>query len=71
MLGQFFDPNEMGRIEKIEQARRTLERNDRAVFLSSIEQIKKEKAAASAPVGFDDLRAKQEQLRQSKKKQEK
>jgi len=71
MLGQFFEPAEMGRIERIEQDRRRLSRNDREVFLAFIEQIKKEKQACVPASGFDDLKARQELLKKSKAKQEK
>ena len=71
MLGQFFEPAEMGRIERIEQDRRRLSRNDREVFHAFIEQIKKEKQACVPASGFDDLKARQELLRKSKAKQEK
>jgi DNA primase len=70
LLGQFFEPGEMGRIEKIELERRRLSRNDRTVFLSFIEQIKKEKRELAPVSGFDDLKAKQERLRQNRAKQE-
>lgn len=70
MLGQFFNVDEMGRIEKIEIERRRLARNDREVFLSCIESIKAEKTKLSENSQadrFDDLRRMQEALKNKKK----
>jgi DNA primase len=70
MLGQMFDIDEMGRIEKIEIDRRRLARNDREVFLAYINSIKEEKAKLDENVQddpFADLRRKQEALKNKKK----
>ncbi len=66
MLGQDFDTDELGRIEKIELERRNLARNDRQVFLASIEAIREEKKAVNEEDKFADLRRKQEILRKAK-----
>ncbi len=71
MLGQMFDIDEMGRIEKIELDRRRLARNDREVFMSCIESIKTEKSRMSAnntADRFDDLKKMQEALKNKKKR---
>lgn len=67
LLGQYFNADELGRIEKIEIERRDLARNDRQVFLASIEALKRERGQVSADDPFADLRKKQEQLKQQKK----
>jgi hypothetical protein len=70
MLGQMFDVDEMGRIEKIEIDRRRLARNDRDVFLACIDGIKEEKAKLEQTADddpFADLKRKQEELKNKKK----
>lgn len=69
MLGQMFDVNEMGRIEKIEIDRRCLVRNDMAVFLSCIDSIKaeKNKIANKQSDPFEDLKKMQEAVKNKKK----
>ena len=69
MLGQMFDIDELGRIEKIEIDRRTLARNDRDVFMSCIDSIKQEKNKLSEQSNdpFEDLRKMQEAIKNKKK----
>ena len=71
MLGQMFDVDEMGRIEKIEIDRRRLAKNDREVFISCINNIKEEKnkLSESRDSGdpFGDLKKMQEALKNKKK----
>ena len=69
MLGQMFDIDELGRIEKIEIDRRRLARNDRDVFMSCIDSIKQEKNKLSEQSNdpFEDLRKMQEAIRNKKK----
>ncbi|MBQ8345092.1 MAG: DNA primase [Clostridia bacterium] len=67
LLGQFFDSAEMGRIQSMELERRQLERNDQSVFDNCVGQIKQAKQNASCPQGFDDLKAKQEEMKRAKK----
>ncbi|MBQ8331706.1 MAG: DNA primase [Clostridia bacterium] len=66
MLGQYFNADELGRIEKIELERRNLARNDRAVFLGAIEAIRKESEVVTEEDPFADLRRKQAQNKQAK-----
>ncbi len=70
MLGQMFNPDEMGRIEKLELDRRQLAKNDREVFEACIEGLKEEKRKTEAVVDtadpFGDLRAKQQALKNKK-----
>lgn len=66
MLGQFFNIDELSRIEKIEMTRRSLLRNDREVFLAAIASIKNEKEVVSDTDPFADLRRKQESLKKAK-----
>ena len=70
MLGQMFDIDEMGRIEKIEIDRRRLARNDKDVFLACINGIKEEKAKLEAVEDddpFADLKRKQQELKNKTK----
>ncbi|MBQ2384675.1 MAG: DNA primase [Clostridia bacterium] len=69
MLGQMFDIDELGRIEKIEIDRRRLARNDRDVFISCIDSIKQEKNKLSEQSNdpFEDLRKMQEAIKNKKK----
>ena len=69
MLGESFNMDELGRIEKIELERRGLARNDREVFTAAVAALKKEsskKAETNDP--FADLKAMQEMHRQAKEK---
>jgi DNA primase len=69
LLGQYFNVDEMGRIEKLEIDRRMLARNDRSVFESCIEGLKSEaskKEDVSDP--FAELKRKQEELKKKKNK---
>ena len=43
LLGEFFSPDEMGRLQGLEQKRRALTENGRSVFLGCVEALKKEK----------------------------
>ena len=43
LLGEFFSPDEMGRLQGLEQKRRALTENGRSVFLGCVETLKKEK----------------------------
>ena len=69
MLGQMFDIDELGRIERIEIDRRRLARNDRDVFISCIDSIKQEKNKLSEQSNdpFEDLRKMQEAIKNKKK----
>ena len=73
MLGQYFSIEEMGRIEKIELERRRLAKNDKEVFISCVEGLKKEKERLRSAEGdpFGDLRAKQAALKDKKNKENK
>ena len=69
MLGEDFSVDELGRIEKIEQERRALAKNDRDVFLASIRALKEESQindGAGDP--FADLKRMQERHKQAKEK---
>ena len=52
LLGQYFTPDEIGRIESMEQKRRTLASNGEDVFLEGVKNVKAEKNKAE-----DDLHA--------------
>jgi DNA primase len=43
LLGEFFSPDEMGRLQGLERKRRALTENGKSVFLGCIETLKKEK----------------------------
>lgn len=69
MLGQYFNADEMGRLEKMRQSRMALTDNGWGVFNASVASLKQERARrASEENGdkFATLRAKQEQLRKRK-----
>ena len=58
MLGQFFTPDEMGRLQGLEQKRRVLVDNGRTVFLQCVETLKKEKSLSvrEGENGIDEIR---------------
>ena len=67
MLGQEFNPDELGRLEKIELERRSLARNDREVFLAAIEAIRKEsQVRLTEEDSFADLKRMREKTKQAK-----
>ena len=69
MLGQHFNVDEIGRIEKLEVGRKDLAKNDKEVFLSCIQGLKQEKIKlAQTDDPFDDLRRKQAALKDKKNK---
>ena len=68
LLPERFNADELGRIERMEIERRSLNRNDRDVFLAAIAAIKEEKARASTTDDFaEELRRKQEAYREKQK----
>ena len=68
MLGQYFTVDEMGRIERLEMERRMLARNDREVFVSCVNGLKKEVKTAKESDPFSDLKRKQDELKKRKNK---
>ncbi len=67
LLGQFLTPEEMGRLQGLEQKRRVLTENGREVFCSCVESLKKEKnLSASKDDGIDGIKKLLEQKRQNK-----
>ena len=69
MLGADFNVDELGRIEKIEQERRSLAKNDREVFEASIAALKEEKGKESKDGDpFADLKRMQALHKQVKEK---
>ncbi len=71
MLGQRFNIDEIGRIEKIEVDRMFLNKNDREVFENCIAALKaeKQKIEQNKDDPFADLKAKQAALRNKKNKE--
>ena len=69
MLGQHFTPDEIGKLEQIEQNRRKYTINDRAVMLEYIKNLKEERAMAE---NKDDinyiLNSKRNRIREAKNK---
>lgn len=55
MLGEFFTPDEMGRIQGLEQKRRALTQNGVDVFEDCINSLKSEKAKQSQDGGVDEI----------------
>ncbi len=68
MLGQEFNADELGRIEKIELERRNLVRNDREVFLAAVSALRNEARSLSEDDKFADLRRKQEAIKEAKER---
>ena len=58
MLGQFFTPDEVGRLQGLEQKRRALTENGKSVFLQCVEALKHEKSLSSTgdEGGIDEIR---------------
>ncbi len=56
LLGEHFTPDEMGRLQGLEQKRRALSDNGKSVFFSCVETLKKEKSL-SAESGGDSIDA--------------
>ena len=56
LLGEYFSPDEMGRLQGLEQKRRALSDNGKSVFLSCVEALKKEKGL-TASEGDDSIEA--------------
>lgn len=55
MLGEFFSPDEMGRIQGIEQKRRALTQNGEQVFLECIQTLKSESGSNSDGDGIGGI----------------
>ena len=69
MLGETFTMDELGRIEKIEQERRALAKNDREVFEASVKALKEEsKKGNGGDDPFADLKLMQSLHKQAKEK---
>lgn len=67
LLGEDFNADELGRIEKIELERRDLSRNDRSVFLAAAQTIREEHAAKAEPLDLaDELKRRQEIYKKKK-----
>jgi len=57
LLGEYFTPDEMGRLQGLEQKRRALTENGKTVFLQCVEALKKEKQLSSGGEdGIDEIR---------------
>ena len=55
LLGEFFGPDEMGRLQGLEQKRRMLVENGPTVFAQCVEAVKKEKLMSQNEGGIDDI----------------
>ena len=69
LMGQYFSPDEMGRLLGLEQKRRVLTENGKSVFLQCVEALKKEKklSSSSDEGGIDEIRRLLESKRGSNK----
>ena len=58
LLGEFFSPDEMGRLQGLEQKRRMLTENGPTVFLQCVDAVKKEKQLSTPEEGggIDEIR---------------
>ena len=64
LLGEFFTPDEMGRLQGLEQKRRVLTENGNSVFLQCVETVKEEKRSSTASAdGIDEIKRLLEQKR--------
>jgi DNA primase len=64
LLGEFFTPDEMGRLQGLEQKRRVLTENGNSVFLQCVQTVKDEKRLSSASAdGIDEIKRLLEQKR--------
>lgn len=70
LLGEFFSPDEMGRIQGIEQKRRSLTQNGEDVFSECIKTLKDEKGATDADGALDEIQKLLEGKRRQMKKQQ-
>ena len=69
LLGEYFNPDEMGRLYGLEQKRRALTENGKELFLSCVETVKSEKKLTSQnDGGIDSIRLLLEQKRGAQKK---
>lgn len=68
LLGQYFTPDEIGRIESIEQKRRSLAANGEDIFLEGIKNVKAEKEKGEDDIGA--LFAKKREQAKAKKTKE-
>lgn len=69
LLGEFFSPDEMGRIQGIERKRRTLTQNGEDVLIECIRTLKNEKNAADSNGALDEIQKLLEGKRRQMKKQ--
>jgi len=67
LLGQFFTPDEMGRLQGLEQKRRALTENGREVFTQCVKALKSEKSLAQSGDGIDEIMMLLERKRQQNK----
>ncbi len=69
LLGEYFTPDEMGRLQGLEQKRRALTENGKSVFLGCVETLKKEKGLSVSDEGdsIDAIRRLLESKRGSNK----
>lgn len=69
LLGQFFSPDEMGRLQGLEQKRRMLSENGQTVFEKCVQTVKDEKKISEAEAdGIDEIRLLLERKRGDQKK---
>ena len=69
LLGEFFTPDEMGRLQGLEQKRRALTENGRELFLDCVNTVKSEKKLTlKSDGGIDSIRLLLEQKRGAQKK---
>ena len=69
LLGEYFSPDEMGRLYGLEQKRRALTENGRELFLDCINTVKSEKRLTlQADGGIDSIRLLLEKKREAQKK---
>ena len=68
LLGEFFTPDEMGRLQGLEQKRRVLTENGMQVFLQCVQTVKEEKKSSSSEANdIDEIRRLLEQKRNANK----
>ena len=69
LMGEFFSPDEIGRIYGLEQKRRALTQNGSEVFFECINSLKAEKRSPQGDNSIDDIQRLLDEKRQKMKKQ--
>ena len=67
LLGESFNPDEMGRITSMECKRRDMTRNDSEVFNSTVDSLKKLKAQKDDSDWLGQIKSRQDELKKKRR----